>query len=951
MTSLLRPGRATAAPTLSGIDADLDDLFELSPQALLLFDETGRIVHLNAAMQPLADGASRMAELPEPLREALGWPERLPPVRQQREHTGWLTVAGRRLHLRLRVRGLRPRNTARWLVQAEDLRSADELALARHELAAVLDTVGAAVATHDPARGWVTTALPHSSDEPNAAQRGVSREVVESDTLPAYEQLQAALRQRQRTEVRFAVRHADLGRRWLSTRVQPEAGGGPLLTAVTRDVTTERRASREGERLSCVLEGASMGLAVLRGLTVLRASPRFDALLGRTEATPGALDALLLAAGVAPTQVVQAVAQWQASNTFDGTLTLARPSHAGPTRLGLRLTRTGGELTLAQLCDLSAQQAREAEVEHLTHERNLLFNQPGVGILIQRDGHITRANAALGELLGRPAEALRGMAVADLYADDRAHLAYGSQERRDLQHHGRSRGERQLRRADDSLIWVQASIHPLDPHDLAGGTLTVFVSAEDGRRARASLLVHTDRTRAILDSVLVGIVTVGTQGIEWMNRSARRMFGGELAEFLGQPIAVGAPPDEADHPLRRSDWLATLREGQSETFECRLAGRDGRAFWVVGNVVVTGRPEDEGGGQLTFALLDIQRRREAEQQIAQARASLQRIIETAPLAIALFDARTQQVLQLNQAMTAFARRPASDMLGRAPALWLPGAEAALLAGDLHLALSAQDAVRRELTRVAETGEPARVWDMRIVSLRASGGEEQVLLVASDVTEQRAAEQTRLDAAIAQRDMLVREVHHRIKNNLQGVAGLLQQNVQRHPEAAAAIAEAVGQVHAIAQVHGLQVGASGPLRVRRVIEAIASSVQRMFGQPIAFEVQGVAPHRFALSEADSIPIALTVNELLTNAIKHRQGEAPIGCTVTTGEDEVTVCITNPGGLAEGFNLDTVPAGISGLGLVRALLPRKGARMTLICVGDAVAAELHLTPPAVVVLDPL
>ena len=135
---------------------------------------------------------------------------------------------------------------------------------------------------------------------------------------------------------------------------------------------------------------------------------------------------------------------------------------------------------------------------------------------------------------------------------------------------------------------------------------------------------------------------------------------------------------------------------------------------------------------------------------------------------------------------------------------------------------------------------------------------QLLLVASDVTEQRAAEQARFDAAVSQREMLVKEVHHRIKNNLQGVAGLLQQTAARRPEVAALISEAVGQVQAIAQVHGLQVGVSGPLRIQPLVEAITASVQRTFGRPITVSVEGTPAHRFALPEAESIPIALTVN---------------------------------------------------------------------------------------------
>ena len=70
-----------------------------------------------------------------------------------------------------------------------------------------------------------------------------------------------------------------------------------------------------------------------------------------------------------------------------------------------------------------------------------------------------------------------------------------------------------------------------------------------------------------------------------MNRSARRMFGGGLADFVGESMASVAT-DEPDHPFRLTHHLDELVEGQAETFECRVRARDGREFWIVGNRVV-----------------------------------------------------------------------------------------------------------------------------------------------------------------------------------------------------------------------------------------------------------------------------------------------------------------------------------------------------------------------------
>ena len=983
---------AAGAATPEDLRGELQGWFELSPQGQLVFDEPGTVMRHNAALVAMLGGMpAQLRDAAPDLRLLLGWPGDLPAVAATRTQDGWLAGAdGEPLRVRVRVRGVPtgggsgrlPGSAAsRWIALFEDRSLEDERDIARVEIQALMGTAGIGVATWDAARGWVgsvqrgaraggDTGLPGADGQ---AGRGslmaVGRDLVEPDSMADYERLQVALRTRSRIEVRYAVRHHESGRRWLMTRVEP-AELGPqrgAFSVVTVDVTEEETARRRNHdlltELTTILDVSPAGIAYLRGERLVRCNHRFETLLGGSDYAPGkAFDAILASAGVPAETVAALIEAVRDVGALETELLLPAGTHRKSAiwcTLALRRTHENGPGAVGMvvvLADATRMKSQQSELEALARERELTFNLSDVGIVYQRDGQIARANQAMADLVGYAPEALTGSPISRLYESEGAWQHYEHLERRDMAMLGRSHGERQVRRRDGNLFWAQVSQRPVDIGKPSAGTIMSFVNIDDRQRARESLVQHADRTRAILDSVLVGIVTVGDRGIEWMNRSARRMFGGELADFVGAPISVVAG-DELDHPLRRTDYGETLEEGQAETFECRLRARDGRHFWVVGNVVVTG--QDTANRQLTYALLDIERRRQAEVSIVQARASLQRIIETAPLAIALFDAVSQQVVQLNQMAATFAGRPMKEILGRVPSQWLPGPEGAKLAADLHRALATPGSVQRELRRAADDAAGAegvqRVWDIRIVSLRsAADAPDQLLMVASDVTAQRAADEARLAAAIAQREMLIKEVHHRIKNNLQGVAGLLQQSASRHPEAAGAIAEAVSQVHAIAQVHGLQVGVTGPMRVRGVVEAIAASVQRMFGRTIHVEVSGPEPQRFALTEADSIPIALTVNELFTNAIKHSApaGGAPatdIHCRIACGESTVLIAIANHGALAPGFSLAGIPAGVSGLGLVRSLLPRKGAKMAIEAEGDRVVAKLELAPPAVAVLE--
>ena len=822
---------------------ELDQWFDLSPVGMVLFDDRGLLLRSNAAFGALVgDVPGLVADAPQALQLLLACENGAPaadlvPGAPALERRALLALAdGRRVRLRSLVRGLETgAGQRRYMAVLEDRSLEEERELAQLEIGALMDTAGIGIATFEESRGWLrSTQGARPAKGAAAGLQSISRELVEPESGAEYERLQRALKQGERAEVRYAVRHPELGRRWLLTRVEPgRLGSGQRTTSVvTVDVTEQ-------------------------------------------------------------------------------------------------------------------EQARERN-EQLLRELELMFNLSEVGIAYLRGGCLERANQALAAMSGYAPAELKGLNHADLFESRDAYLEYRRLEEQVLRQQGRVTTERRLRRRDGSVLWVQVSKRLVDEADPDAGIICSYVNVDERHRARHSLVLQAERTRAILDSVLVGIVTVGEQGIEWMNRSARRMFGGELADFVGEPISTVATP-EPDHPLRREHYLHTLVEGQAEAFECRLKARDGREFWVVGNAVVTGR--ESADRQLTFALLDIERRRQAELSVAQSQASLQRIIETAPLAIGLIDARSLRLVQLNQMAATMAGSTVAAAIGRTPAELFEPAIGEPLMTDVREALATREVTQREYRRSLD-GE-VRVWDARYVPLASPvpGDEpEQLLFVASDVTEQRAAEQARFDAAIAQREMLVKEVHHRIKNNLQGVAGLMQQIAQRRPEVASVISEAIGQVQAIAQVYGLQVGASGPLRIKSVLEAITASVQRMFGRSIVVEVQGVAPHRWALPEAESIPIALTLNELLTNAIKHSPDGA-IRCTLQCSDNQVAISIANHGTLAPNFNLAQIPGGVSGLGLVRALLPRRNASFTLAADGPWVVARVVLVPPGITALQPL
>ncbi|MEO8278754.1 MAG: PAS domain S-box protein [Ideonella sp.] len=970
---------------------ELDDWFVLSPFGMVLYDQVGLLVRTNPAFESLIGPLPMMLdEAPASLQHLLAWDDTARRAPDQRQmpmlqpggpplvSQGWLALAdGSQRHLRATVRSYRTfEGEQRYMAVVEDRSAEEERDLAQVQIGALMDTAGVGLATFQESSGWVRQRIGASASASSsagaasgaaqakpisAALQSISRDIVLPESLSEYERLQHALRHAQQAEVRYAIRHPELGSRWLLTRVEPAtlASGKRTTSVVTLDITEQQLTQARSEQLlrevSTILESSAAGIAYVRGAVLVRCNRRFEAMLGlrRGRIAGSTVHEIFARQPQARRVLGDAMTALTAGKRFETEIEVApeRPTRAGKWyALSVRRTGSPGDQieVIAVLSDITRLKIQQAELERLARDRELMFSLSEVGIAFVRQGCIQRANEALAQLAGRSVEELLLSPLSILFSDSAAYERQWAVEEAALRQQGRWVGERQIRRVDGRLIWVQVSLRLVREGDAAAGMIAAYVNVDDRHRAEQVVALQAERTRAILDSVLVGIVTVGPRGIEWMNRSARRMFGGDLVDFLNQSIATVATPDP-EHPFRQTHYLNELVEGEAETFECQVKARDGRQFWVVGNVVATGR--DATGRQLTYALLDVERRRLAEARMSHAQASLQRLIEAAPLAISLLDARSLKVLQVNQTAAQSVGRVPADLVGLAPEEIFPPALAVQRRSDMVDALASAEVTQREYRY--EHGEDSRIWDARYLPLATVVGQAptQLLLVATDVTEQRAAQQAKLDAAISQREMLVKEVHHRIKNNLQGVAGLLQQIAQRKPEVAPAIAEVVAQVQAIAQVYGLQVGVSGPLRLKALVESITASVQRTFGCKMNLVFAGSSSGAWVLPEAESIPVALTINELLTNAVKHSAGLAGVDCRLEVADSEVKIVIANLGRLPDGFQLSRFPGGVSGLGLVRALLPRRSAVFTLEQQGDEVIATVTLVPPGVTRLDNL
>ena len=407
----------------------------------------------------------------------------------------------------------------------------------------------------------------------------------------------------------------------------------------------------------------------------------------------------------------------------------------------------------------------------------------------------------------------------------------------------------------------------------------------------------------ILDTESGNVIDVNPFFLEMTGCAREQIIGrrvDEIRVFRGPQVFSRVVADaEASEVVRYDDLVIVNRDGTVQMAEA-VANR-----YTLGSRVV-----------IQINIRDVTQRRRAEGALRESEERFRLFVESV---------RDYALFQL-------------DLRGRITT-WNAGAERLLgytaeeiLGQDASIVFTLEDVEKGEASRELEAArsqgqaEDER-WHVRKDGSRffASGVLTQVLdasgrhigyaKVMRDVTARKRMDED-LRKSLGEKELLLKEVHHRVKNNLQVVTSLMNLQAERVSDAAAAavLGEMSSRVRAIAGIHEFVYSSSDLSNIdfHDYLEHLVQDLLSFRGSDEGIQVLIEGGHA-SLSLAQSVPAGLLINELLTNSLKHAFPDGRKGTVRVIFGCEENTCHIEVRDDGVGFPADFNPAESESMGL--------------------------------------
>ncbi len=510
--------------------------------------------------------------------------------------------------------------------------------------------------------------------------------------------------------------------------------------------------------------------------------------------------------------------------------------------------------------------------------KSLLQAIPDVVYIKDTAGRNMVVNTAFEQLAGRPAAEIIGRTDEDLLPADLAARCRES-DLEVLGGGGSVRFEEASTGPDGLPLFFETVKSPVRDED--GNILgLVGVSRDITERKiwEERLAESEERFRSLFENATIGIYRTTPGGrIIMANPTLARMLGYSSVDEL----SVRNLKENGFEPsYPRLQFVSRIEaEGEIRGLESAWKRRDGSIIFVRESA----RAVRDAAGRVLYyegTVEDITERKRAEQAVEESERRFRAIFETAQEVIFLKDTDLRYTLG-NPAFMKFLGLTDGGFAGRTDAE-LFGTETAERFTESDRRVLAGEVVEKE--HEVPAGGKKLIFHAIKVPIRNESGEiVGICGISRDTTERRRMEEA-LRASVREKEVLIKEVHHRVKNNMQIISSILslQSGSVRDPAARECLAECQNRIRSMALVHE-KLYRSGNLSRIDFAEYLRSLSAALFHScrtdadriRLDFRATDVS-----LDVNTAIPCGLVANELIINALKHafpagRSGSLRIG----------------------------------------------------------------------------
>ena len=575
-----------------------------------------------------------------------------------------------------------------------------------------------------------------------------------------------------------------------------------------------------------------------------------------------------------------------------------------------------------------------------------IFNDSAAGMVIgTSDARISSVNNTFAEMLGYLPEELEGKAIKDISHPDewdlnKRMIKEVKQGKRD--HY---QVEKRYIRKDGSTVWGLLSSNwvSTDLND-SGFYIALIQNIDEKKQAENILKTELLEREAILNAAPIGIGLVKDRVFEWVSERFLNMLGYSEAEMLKKNSQFIYPSEEEYLRVGREKYAQIENSGFGQ-IETTFVRKDG----VEVNVLLSSTSLDQDNPQSghIFTALDITERKNIENELVRKHIELNTLLNSFPSPICIKDSDLNYQL-VNKAFLDFTGLSEDQVIGKSEIELFP-CDSGISSLDLDWE------VLRNREKFIDSNQclsnaKGEVRYFNTTKTPIIGNDDSVtgmVCISTDITDIKTASEQRLIEEQVLRNALIREVHHRIKNHLQGIVMLIS-NASQQEDLEKVLKNAINQIRTIATVYGLQAQEQGE---KIHLSKLVSSCIGLYDHTILFNLENNllngCDDQLAIEE--SVPIALIVNELIVNAEKHSSGvgdpevQVFLGCNGCSAK----LTVSNPSsGLPQHFDFSEGTGLGTGLSLLRTLMPKKGASLTYFDKKGVVTAELCLEPPVIV-----